>query len=91
MRTCAMRTHTCDEKEIAKYINPNSHCILANLLSEFIIQKAASVAQWFSAVDFPRRRWRMAVGSSPIHGRLHTVQRPLISPSIANAAHERYS
>ena len=47
---------------------------------------AASVAQWFSAVDFRRRRWRMAVGSSPIHGRWHAVQRPLISPRLlANA------
>ena len=47
---------------------------------------AASVAQWFSAVDFRRRRCRMAVGSSPIHGRWHAVQWPLISPRIfANA------
>ena len=41
-----------------------------------LIECAASVAQWFSAVDFRRRRLRIAVGSSPIHGRLHAVQRP---------------
>ena len=47
---------------------------------------AVSVAQWFSAVDFRRRRWRMVVGSSPIHGGWHAVQRPLISPRLlANA------
>ena len=47
---------------------------------------AASMVQWFSAVDFRRRRWQMAVGSSPIHGRWHAVQRPLISPMLlANA------
>ena len=47
---------------------------------------ASSVAQWFNAVDFRRRRWRMAVVSSPIHGRWHAVQRPLIIPRLlANA------
>ena len=52
-----------------------------------VLIRAASVMQWFSAVDFRRRRWGLAVGSSPIHGRWHAVQRPLISPRLLANAH----
>ena len=52
----------------------------------YVRMYAASVAQWFSAVNFRHRRWRMAVGSSPIHGRWQAVKTPLISPRLlANA------
>ena len=61
-----------------------------NALRSLIIANIRTVTtETFQKIIFAqirRRRWRMAVGSSPIHGRWHAVQRPLISPRLlANA------
>ena len=51
-------TSGCKSEKMFGFISPPR-----DLLS------AASVAQWFSAFDFRRRRWRMDVGSRAIQSR----------------------